>query len=181
MAISKYGPKDWRAGFRHIFGNGEGWAQAVTIVTEAGVPVTQPAGPAALGQAAAAASSPVTLSTENLRVLRPTATHRLLGSAATTNLTLVSAAARSLHTIIGNKPTVEPCFLKIYDKATAPTAADTPIMTFDLLGLGRFEFDLKGHPLAAGLGYAITAAAADNDATAVAAGDVTGLNISFSV
>lgn len=117
------------------------------------------------------------------RASRPNAAARLLSAAATTNTTGggALATARALHNIRGRKATASSCFLKLYDKATAPNlAADVPFNTLELVANATFDLDFRGYELANGLAYAITGAAGDTDTTAIAAGDVLSLNINFA-
>lgn len=114
------------------------------------------------------------------RDVHPNANYRLLASLATTNFVLVSATARSIHKVQGRKATAGAAWLKIYNKATLPTVADVPVMSIELQPSLPFDIDLKGLTLTLGLGISITALPADNDVTAIAAGDVVGLNVSWS-
>ena len=99
--------------------------------------------------------------------------HRLV-AAASTNSTLIKAGPGELSGFVLINPSAAVKFVKFYDKATAPTVGtDTPIMTVlvpagdtvILPAIDRVEFEN-------GLGLGITGAAADNDTTAVVAGDV---------
>lgn len=115
------------------------------------------------------------------RDVHPNGNYRLLSSLATTNGALISNTARSAHKVMGRKATANSAWLKLYNKATAPVVGtDVPLVTLELPGNATFDLDLKGLTFTLGLGIAITAAAADNDTTAVAAGDVLGLNVSWS-
>lgn len=97
-------------------------------------------------------------------------------SAATTNATLVQAGATRLVGMYAINTTASAKFIRLYDKATAPNpAADSALVkrTFmvkpnDTLNLDR----TLGVLFSLGLGFTITGAAPDADATAVAAGDV---------
>ncbi len=70
------------------------------------------------------------------------------------------------------------CFLKVYDKATAPTVgSDTPKFTFVVPGNTRgsgtnIPIPLPGIAFSLGIGIGISTLAADNDTTAVTAGEV---------
>lgn len=112
---------------------------------------------------------------------KPTTASRIVSAAATTNATVAKASAGDLLKVVGLKATAANCFLKIYNKATAPTVGtDTPILTLPLFASQAFNFDLGGLYFSAGISYAITALAADADTTAIAAGDVLGLNLIFA-
>lgn len=107
---------------------------------------------------------------------------RLLGSAATTNSTNVKGSAGNVFKIIVNVA-VAGKFLKLYNKATAPTVGtDTPIATIPLptTGLVQIDFGANGDYYSAGIGFGITGAIEDADTTAVAANDLTGLTIFYS-
>lgn len=95
-------------------------------------------------------------------------------AAATTNVTLVKDAPSVLSGFLLTNLSAAAKYVKIYDKATAPVlATDTPVATIALPAgaVATFPVDLG---LTKGFGYAITGAAADDDATAVAANDVIG-------
>lgn len=112
---------------------------------------------------------------------KPNAITRLLSAAASTNATVVKASAGDLWKIMGHCAAAAPVFLKIYNKATAPTVGtDTPILTLRLAPGTAFSADLMGQYCSAGIGFALTVNAADSDTTAVAAGDVIALNISYA-
>lgn len=106
-------------------------------------------------------------------------TARLLSAANSDNAALVIGRRASIRTIIGHNANAAARYLKIYDKATAPASTDTPIFTFYLPPSAAFAFDLD-HETSLGLGYRLVTGNADNDATAVSAGDILGLNIAYS-
>jgi hypothetical protein len=108
---------------------------------------------------------------------------RLLSAAATTNLTNVKNAAGRLFKLRGYCAKAAVCYLKIYDKATAPVVAtDTPIFTFALKASDVFDIDLGalGYPFANGIGFGMTGANADTDATALVAADIVGFNMLYT-
>jgi hypothetical protein len=108
-----------------------------------------------------------------------TATHRLLSSAATTNATLVKASPGAVHRIQGYNAKATAVFLKLYDKATAPTVGtDVPRKTLRLPPTAQFDFDVHDS-FALGIGYAITTAAADADTGALLAGDIVAMNFDY--
>ncbi|QOC54118.1 hypothetical protein [Caulobacter vibrioides] len=96
-------------------------------------------------------------------------------SAATTNMTLVkSSAGRVIGWRLYNN-TASLRFVKFYNKASAPTTSDVPVFTLILKPNEVADFDTAyGTAFATGIGYSITGALADNDATAVAVDDVVG-------
>jgi len=107
-------------------------------------------------------------------------THRLLSAAASENATLVQAGPTLMTSLSGvNGAAIS--YLKLYDKGTAPTSADTPRRTIQIAANATFSLDCGGGMMfGRGLGYRITAAAADADATAVAAAAITCMNIDHS-
>lgn len=115
-------------------------------------------------------------------IVQPTSalhTARLLSSAASTNATSVKAGPGTLRRIVGYNASGSAKYLKVYDLATAPTVGtDTPRNTFYLPAASAFALD-RDDAFADGIAYAITGAAADNDATAVASGDVVCLNVDY--
>ena len=107
-------------------------------------------------------------------------THRLLSAAASQNPTLVNDRASLVQRITGfNAGAIT--YLKLYDKATAPGAGDTPRKTLYIAANTMFDFAFgDGMTFGSGFGYRMTAAAADADATNVAAAAVLALNIDYS-
>jgi hypothetical protein len=105
------------------------------------------------------------------------ATYHTLISAATTNATLVKGSSGNVSGGIITNTVATTRFLKLYNKATAPVpGTDVPIFNIPLaqnvnFSLGDFG-GAYGCRFNLGIGYAITASQASNDATAIAAGDV---------
>jgi hypothetical protein len=124
--------------------------------------------------------STVTAVTTSGTPLAP-ATPYFVNSAATTNGALILTGTSGLQGFWATNFGATPAFVKLYNKATAPTVGtDVPEMTIPIpasaggipgiappipLGHNGLRFPL-------GLGIAITGAAAANDTTAVAAGQV---------
>lgn len=108
-----------------------------------------------------------------------TATARLLSAAASTNATSVKASAGVVAQISGYNASTAARFLKIYDKASAPTVGtDTPRMTLYLPPGAAFVFDCcDSYTL--GIAFAITTSAADADTGALTAGDIICLNVDY--
>ncbi len=107
-------------------------------------------------------------------------TARLLSAANTNNATSVSNGFTKVYGIGGfNAGTVS--YLKLYDKGSAPVAADTPRRTIYLPANVAFQLDFV-NPLtfSKGLGYRIVTGVADADDTAVAAAAVLALNIDYT-
>lgn len=121
------------------------------------------------------------------RMGKVVSTARLLSAAASTNATNVKNAAGNVFKIVGTNTNAAARYLKLYNKATAPTVGtDTPVWTFYLppstVNGGQFELNFGSMPLyfAAGIGYGLTTAAADADTGALTAGDVVAMNIGYS-
>lgn len=95
-------------------------------------------------------------------------------SAASTNATSVKTSAANVGKITADNLSASTRYLKLYDKASAPTVGtDTPFHTFVLPASSQRTLDFPaGLRLSTGFAFAITAALADTDTTAVAAGDV---------
>lgn len=146
-----------------------------TVNTDSAVvPVTNAAG----GTSNAAASAPIDITGIALR--RPNATSRLLSAAASVNATVVKASPGALFKIQGTNANAAKRYLKLYDKATTPASTDTPVMTLELAASAAFNFDFQHHWFAAGIGYRITTAAADNDTGVLTSGDILCLNVSYA-
>jgi len=98
-------------------------------------------------------------------------------STADTNTAVVKASAGQLYGWYLTNVGATPVYLKIYDKATAPTlASDTPVLTLlipgDSAGAGANAEFTNGITFENGISIAITGAVADNDETAIAADEV---------
>lgn len=112
---------------------------------------------------------------------KPSATARLVSAAASTNATNAKNAASDLYKVCGYNAAAAARYLKIYNKATAPTVGtDTPVLTLALAPSAAFNFDFGGLYFSAGIGFAITVNAADADTAAVTAADIVGLNLIFT-
>jgi hypothetical protein len=108
---------------------------------------------------------------------------RLPSSAATTNATSITANPCDVYHITAMNTTASVKYLKLYNKKAAPVVGtDVPVMTIALPpsnALTNVPIDL-GLYFNLGLAFALTGAAADADTTALAAGDVVGLNILYA-
>lgn len=94
-------------------------------------------------------------------------------SAASTNGGVDKATAGSLFEISASNPTATPAFLKLYNKATAPTVGtDVPVLTIPIpaSGVVNLQFGLTGKRFSAGIGHAVTAAIAATDTGVTVAG-----------
>lgn len=108
-------------------------------------------------------------------------TARLLSAAGTTNSNLVKATPGRIYAIHGYNAAAAVKYLKLYNKATAPTVGtNTPVKTIALPPTAAFAFDWPaGYYFDTGIGYGITGAGADNDTTALTAADVVALNVDY--
>lgn len=104
------------------------------------------------------------------------ATSSRINAAATTNATSLKASAGQLYTIDAFNVAAYNVFLKLYNKASAPTVGtDVPVMTIPIQAGGGYSKTWPmGLPFATGIAYAITKLQADTDTTVVVAGDLTG-------
>jgi hypothetical protein len=103
-----------------------------------------------------------------------------VNSAATTNGALILTGTSGLQAFYATNIGATPAFVKLYNKATAPTVGtDVPEMIIPVPaavsgvpGAAVLPVGFNGFRFALGLGIAITGAVADSDTTAVAAGQV---------
>lgn len=95
-------------------------------------------------------------------------------SAATTNATVVKASAATLFSIYAFNTNAAARYLKLYNKATAPTVGtDTPVMTILLPPSVPVNINsVFGITFTSGLSFALTTGIADTDTTAVAANEI---------
>ena len=110
------------------------------------------------------------------------ATARLVSAAASTNATVVKASAGKVFTITGYNAAAALRYIKLYNKATAPTVGtDTPVFTYVLKATDSFQFTIPGgYQFASGIGFALTTGVADADTGALTAGDITALHINYT-
>ena len=99
-------------------------------------------------------------------------THGHYISAASTNDTLVLTGARAIGLIVATNTNAAARFLKVYNKATAPTSGDTPIMTI-LLPPGQTVTITPSNSarVSLGLGFRLTTGIATADTGAVGASE----------
>lgn len=99
---------------------------------------------------------------------------KYINSAATTNGQRVKQSAATLGALHAFNAGAGVAFVKLYDKAAAPTVGtDTPVLVFAVPAGGNVIFDpSEKFRFVNGMGLAITGAAADSDTTAVAANQV---------
>lgn len=104
-----------------------------------------------------------------------TPTTTFTNSAATTNALLIKTGATMAWAIQASNTNAAARFVKLYNKATAPTVGtDVPVLTIPIPpgAMVQLSPGSNGIRFALGMGIAITAAAADADTTAVAASEV---------
>lgn len=110
----------------------------------------------------------------------PDKVFKLASSAATTNATLIKAIPGQVHMCEGLNTTAAAKYVRLYDLARLPVVGtDLPKLIIGCPPSTGFALNQEGLKFANGIALAITGAAADNDATAVAAGDITALAISY--
>ncbi|AGS80956.1 hypothetical protein [Caulobacter phage Cr30] len=105
-----------------------------------------------------------------------TPTPARIQSSANANPTVVKSSSGVLnHGFISNNG-AELAYFKLYNKATAPVIADTPVATIALPanGLPVPLMLPSGFPFTTGIAYRIVGGAADSDNTSVSADQVTG-------
>jgi hypothetical protein len=111
------------------------------------------------------------------------AVNRLASAAASVNATQVKASAGRLYKIYGYNAATSVRFLKLYNKASAPTVGtDAPVVTIPLSPSREFDIDLGviGQSFSTGIAYGLTTGAADTDTGALAAADVVGLALWYA-
>jgi hypothetical protein len=98
------------------------------------------------------------------------ATSFTLISTASTNSTLVKASAGTLYMLTATNNSATVAFLKMYNKATAPTVGtDVPVLTYLLPANGGVMVPVPstGVSFSTGIGFALTGLATTADTTAV--------------
>lgn len=101
--------------------------------------------------------------------------NEMIISAATTNLKFLKKGRGSFYGISLSNSATTPAFIRVFDKASAPVDADTPIATFCVQAKSQSNFFLPiPVKIELGLGLNITGAAVIGDATALAANQVVG-------
>ena len=109
-------------------------------------------------------------------------TSRILSAAASTNATLAKASAGRVYSIQGHNAAGAIRYLKLYNKASAPTVGtDAPVKTLALPAGASFQFNWPaGYVFSTGIAYALTTGSADADTGALTSGDVLGLNVDYT-
>lgn len=120
---------------------------------------------------------------DNVRATGGASMHHKV-SAATTNATSVKTSAGTVYGITGFTIDATPVYLKLYDKASAPTVGtDTPVLVLSFQQStsaipASYQFP-KGLVFSTGIAYAIVTGITDADSTAVAASEVV-INIQYN-
>lgn len=101
-----------------------------------------------------------------------TSTHRRI-STNTTNAVSVKGSAGQVYNLLISNANAAARYLKLYNKATAPTVgSDTPLVTLLLPAGSQQQFEwTHGLPFPLGIAYALTTGKADSDTNAVGADD----------
>ncbi len=145
--------------------------RAVAASSLVGLDTSLPAGTATIGAVTISGTPTVTVSSET----PATPTTNFYNSAATTNATSVKTAAGTVYNIEVSNVAASPRYLKLYNKASAPTVGtDIPVMVIPIAAGTALAISggTLGIRFGTGIALAITGAAADTDTTAVAAADV---------
>lgn len=102
--------------------------------------------------------------------------HARIAAAATTNATSVKATSGRVYAIALANTSAAAKFVKLYNKASAPTVGtDVPLHTIALAAGQRCDLSWPaGMSFSLGIAYAITNLVADTNTDAVAANDITG-------
>lgn len=112
---------------------------------------------------------------------KPNGASRIPSAAASVNATSAKASAGDLHLVNGYNAKASVVYIKFYDKATAPTVGtDAPVLTLACPASSPFSFDLHGFYFSTGIAYGLTTDAPDAGATALLAGDVLGLTVTYA-
>lgn len=122
-------------------------------------------------------------STANSTGVNGTTPYKLI-SLASTNANVVKASGGNLYSLIAIGLTSTVRYLKIYNKATAPSVGtDIPLMTIPVpantQGAGVSIPFPTGVNFSLGISIAITSGSADNDTGAILAGDVV-INLTYA-
>lgn len=124
--------------------------------------------------AQASATQPIS---GTVTITNPNGTTYNVVTTASTNAAFMKASAGNLYEITVSNPTATAAYVKLYNKASAPTVGtDVPVMTIAIpataAGVGEksFHFGAVGKRFATGIAIAVTAAAAATDTANAVAG-----------
>lgn len=102
--------------------------------------------------------------------------HYISAASANQDSQNVKASAGQVYSVNACNLNAAARYLKLYDKATAPTSADTPVHTLMMPGASAGAGFVLSVPVglvfASGIGFRLTTGIADNDANAVAAAEI---------
>ena len=94
-------------------------------------------------------------------------------SVGTTGAIVQSSEGQLFGGLLSNNHATDARFVKLYNKATAPTHADTPVMTVRVPALSTVNFSVpNGVRFSAGISVRASTALADADTGAPSANDV---------
>jgi hypothetical protein len=135
-------------------------AYATEPIPAAQATATQPVS----GTVAVSAATPAT----------PTVTNAIINSAATTNGTVLKATAGTVYSVTASNTNAAARFVKLHNSATVTAGSTAVALTIPVPpgAVVTIPFGAMGARFSAGICLSITAAAADNDTTAVAAGEI---------
>lgn len=115
---------------------------------------------------------------------KPNAASRIASAAASVNATSAKATPGDVFRAMGYNAKASVVYLKIYNKASAPTVGtDTPVLTIPLAASSVFNHDIGGDigfGLDTGIAYGFTTDAANNGTTALLAGDILGFTLIYA-
>ena len=120
-------------------------------------------------------SGTVTATVTGATQLPVTPTQSFVNSAASTNATNTKNAAGTLWSVVATNTNAAIRYLKLYNKASAPTVGtDVPVLTVPLPATGFAQVDggSNGMRFGTGISWAVTTGATDADTGAVAASEI---------
>ena len=148
---------------------------------QSGVPVTgtfwqatQPVSLASLPALAAGTNAIGSVTVARATTGGATPYHYVAAAGANQDSQSVKGSAGTLYGVQLGNVAAAARFVKLYDKATAPTSADTPVKTLiaPASGGSNVPIPAQGIAFAAGIAFRVTTGMADNDTGAATAGDV---------
>lgn len=99
----------------------------------------------------------------------------IAAAGANQDSTVVKSSAGTLYSLTVGTTTASVRYVKVYDKSTAPTSADTPVLRLAVPATAGLSVSVPLPPCGAvfsnGIAFRITTGAADNDANAATAAD----------
>ncbi len=117
-------------------------------------------------------------------VQAPANSFKITSSAATTNANSVKTSATKIFAINACNTTATIKYIKVYNQNTSPNVGtDSPVLTYGVQANSCqrvADFGITGFYLSSGLSIALTGGPANSDATALAAGDITALELPYN-